>query len=428
MAQIFTDTSLVGPQSSRSKRDRTKVLWIGTVGFTLMFAVWLQFGVLSVPIAEEFGLSNSQVAWLIAVAALNGSLWRLITGIMADRWGGRSVMAVLMVMSAIPTYFVIYANSYTQLLIFAFLIGMAGNSFTIGVSWVSAWYPKDQQGLALGIFGAGNVGASVTKLVAPLLLAVLPAGGFLGGLIPGGWRFIPVMYALLLLVMAATTWFGSPKSDITPGAGVPLVQQFRVLSRLRVWRFSLYYVVVFGAYVALSGWMPTFYVKNFGLDLGMAALLTAMFIFPASLLRPLGGWLSDRHGARPIMYISLCTMVFASGAMMVPSNVWLFTALLFVVGIAMGVGKAAVFKHIPEYFPRDVGAVGGLVGLIGGLGAVALPPLFAYVQEWTGLSMQSATFGVLFAIALISLVWMQVVVSHDHRDSGHLPTADRSAG
>lgn len=393
-----------------------------------MFAVWLQFGVLSVPIAEEFGLTNSQVAWLIAVAALNGSLWRLITGIMADRWGGRSVMAVLMIVSAIPTYFVIYANSYTQLLIFAFLIGLAGNSFTIGVSWVSAWYPKDQQGLALGIFGAGNVGASITKLVAPVLLAVLPAGGFLGGLIPGGWRFIPVMYALLLLVMAAITWFGSPRPDITPGSGVPLSHQFRVLKKMRVWRFSLYYVVVFGAYVALSGWMPTFYVKNFELDLGMAALLTAMFIFPASLLRPVGGWLSDRHGARPIMYISLCTMVLASGAMMIPSNVWVFSLLLFVVGIAMGVGKAAVFKHIPEYFPKDVGAVGGLVGLIGGLGAVALPPMFAYAQELSGLSMQTATFGVLFAISLISLVWMQVVVSHDHRDRAHPAAAERDAG
>ncbi|QIK62510.1 NarK/NasA family nitrate transporter [Leucobacter viscericola] len=428
MAQTLSDTSSTVVQRSRSTRDRSKVLWIGTIGFTLMFAVWLQFGVLSVPIAEEFGLTNSQVAWLISVAALNGSLWRLITGIMADRWGGRSVMAALMVVSAIPTYFVIYADSYTQLLIFAFLIGLAGNSFTIGVSWVSAWYPKSQQGLALGIFGAGNVGASVTKLVAPLLLAVLPAGGFLGGLIPGGWRFIPVMYALLLLVMAAITWYGSPRPDITPGAGVPLAQQFRVLKKVRVWRFSLYYVVVFGAYVALSGWMPTFYVKNFGLNLGLAALLTALFIFPASLLRPVGGWLSDKHGARPIMYISLCTMVLATGAMMVPSNVWVFTVLLFVVGIAMGVGKAAVFKHIPEYFPKDVGAVGGLVGLIGGLGAVALPPLFAYAQEWTGLSMQSATFGVLFGIALISLVWMQVVVSHDHRDRAHPATADRDAG
>lgn len=412
-----------GGSSVRDLHKRTRVLWISTVGFTLMFAVWLQFGVLSVPIAEEFGLNNEQVAWLIAVAALNGSIWRLVTGLMADRWGGRRIMTLLLVVSAIPTYFVIYANSYETLLLFAFLIGLSGNSFTVGVSWVSAWYPKNKQGFALGVFGAGNVGASVTKLVAPALLAVLPLGGFLGGLIPGGWRFIPVMYAVLLLIMAAVTWFGSPRPDIEPGSGVPLRDQLRVLKHVRVWRFSLDYVVVFGSYVALSGWMPTFYVTNFDLDLGMAALLTALFIFPASLLRPVGGSLSDRFGARPIMYISLGTMVVATALMMIHMSVGPFTVLLCIVGVAMGLGKAAVFKHIPEYFPNDVGAVGGLVGLIGGLGAVVLTPMFAYVQTWTGWSMQTATFGVIFAISAIALVWMHSVIRGDQRARERLSAA-----
>ena len=169
------------------------------------------------------------------------------------------------------------------------------------------------------------------------------------------------------------------------------------LKQVRVWRFSLYYAVVFGAYVALAAWLPKYYVDVYGLSLHDGALLTALFIFPASLLRPVGGWMSDKFGARRVMYATFTTMLLASAVLMMPyghivlahddgttSDVlpWkvgvLLTVLVFVVGCAMGIGKAAVYKHIPEYFPHDVGSVGGLVGAFGALGGFFLPPLFAY--------------------------------------------------
>jgi MFS transporter, NNP family, nitrate/nitrite transporter len=411
---------------------RTAVLWLSTAGFTLMFAVWLMFGVLGIPIRNELGLSSVQLSWLTAVAILNGAIWRLFFGIATDRLGGRRVFTAMLLFTALPAFLVSRAGSYNELLIYAFLVGIAGNSFAVGIAWNSAWFPAERQGFALGVFGAGNVGASVTKLIGPALIVAVPAAGFLGGAVPGGWRFVPFSYGVLLLFMAAAVWFLIPREDKRPCQGRPLLDMMRPLKRLAVWRFSLYYVVVFGAYVALAAWIPRYYVDVFGLPLSQAALLTALFIFPASLLRPLGGWLSDVYGARRVMYWSFGSMLAATLLLSLPNghivlstpsaadpgatrevlkftmNVWLFTALVFVVGIAMGVGKAAVYKYIPEYFPKDVGAVGGLVGLLGALGGFVLPPLFAYSEWLTG--MPQTTFFILFLLTLASAVWLHLTV------------------
>ncbi len=426
----------VDPQE---KSARMRVLVVSTVAFTLMFAVWLMFGVLGIPIRDEFGLTDVQLSWITAVAVLNGSIWRLPAGILTDRLGGRRVFAAMLLLTAVPAYLVSTANSYGVLLFYAFLIGFAGNSFSAGIAWVSAWWPRNRQGLALGVFGAGNVGASVTKFIGPALIALVPAAGLAGGFIPGGWRFVPFLYAVLLVGMAVVLWFVAPRHDRRPGQGRSLASMLRPLKQLRVWRFSLYYVVVFGSYVALAAWLPKYYVDVYGLPLYEGALLTALFIFPASLLRPVGGWFSDRYGARRVMYATFGTMLVATGILMMPYgyivlertdgttsdvlpwsvNVWLFTGLVFLIGCAMGVGKAAVYKHIPEYFPHDVGAVGGLVGSLGALGGFFLPPLFAYTADWTG--MPQSTFLVLFLVTLAAAVWMHVTVMQMlHRASPEL--------
>ena len=409
-------------------KGRGRVLAMSSIGFTLMFAVWLMFGVLGIKIRDEFGLTDVQLSWIAAVAVLNGSLWRLPAGIAADRWGGRNVFVAMLAFTAIPAYLVSTATSYSVLLVYAFLVGFAGNSFSAGIAWVSAWWPQQRKGMALGVFGAGNVGASITKLIGPWMVTAVPAGGLLFGLIPGGWRSVPVVYAILLVVMAALTWILAPRRDKRPGQGRTVRELLAPLKQTRAWRFSLYYAVVFGAYVALAAWLPKYYVDVYGLTLGKAALLTALFIFPASLLRPMGGWLSDRLGARRVMYATFGTMLVATGVLMMPYGhivlvdgdgatsevlpwrvgVVLFTCLVFVTGCAMGIGKAAVYKHIPEYFPHDVGAVGGLVGSLGALGGYFLPPLFAYTTSWTG--MPQSTFFVLFCLTLAAFVWMHVTV------------------
>ena len=280
-----------------------RVLWMSTLAFTLMFAVWLMFGVLGVPIQKEFGLTDVELSWISAVAVLNGSMWRLPAGMLTDRIGGRKVTIALLVLTAIPCYFLTQVGSYGSLLILAFLVGFAGNLFSVGIAWNSAWTPRERQGYALGVFGAGNVGASVTKLLVVLFPALVVGGGAAtSGLFPSGWRVFPAIYTVALVVVAVLTFFVVPRQDRVAGAGKPLREMLAPLSHLRVWRFSLYYVAVFGAYVALSAWLPKYYVDNFGIELKTAALLATTFIFPASLLRPFGGLLSDRLGARRVMY------------------------------------------------------------------------------------------------------------------------------
>ena len=417
--------------SAASPPGAIRVLTLSTLAFTLMFAAWLMFGVLGIPIRDEFGLSDVQLSWLSAVAILNGSLWRLPAGIAADRYGGRVVFLVMLVVTAIFSYLVSQADSYGMLLVLAFLVGFAGNAFTAGIAWNSAWFPRERQGFALGIFGAGNVGASVTKFIGPVLITASAGGTYLG-FVEGGWRLVPVIYAVLLLAVAGALWVLTPRQDRKPGQGRSIREQLVPLRQLRVWRFSLYYVAVFGAYVALAAWLPKYYVDNFDISLSKAALLTATFIFPASLLRPLGGWLSDKLGARRVMYWTFGLMLATNFMLMMPDGHIVvrvqesydtsgvndvlpysmglvpFAALVFLLGCSMGIGKAAVYKHIPEYFPHEVGAVGGLVGMLGGLGGFFLPPMFAYTTAWTGLP--SSTFFVLFVLTLVCAVWMHLTV------------------
>lgn len=408
------------PHPEPSASGATRVLWISTLAFTLMFAVWMMFGVLGVAIKKELNLTDSQFAWIAAVAILNGSMWRLPAGMIADRIGGRKVFALLLLVSAVFSLAVAYAHSYVQLLVLAFFIGIAGNSFTAGISWNSAWATPERQGLALGIFGAGNLGASVTKFIGPVLITATAGQAYFGGLVSGGWRLVPVIYAVLLVLTAALVWFGTPAQDRTPGQGRSLSSRLLPLKHVQVWRFSLYYVAVFGAYVALSSWLPYYYVSHFTDNAGQpvslqtAALITASFIFPASLLRPLGGWVSDRFGARLAMRITFAIMLLTAAVLAMPrslmpwlANIGLFAVIVFIHGCAMGIGKAAVYKHIPTYYPEDVGAVGGLVGMLGGLGGFILPPLFAH---FTPTSYPGGTFLVMAVLTGICIVWMEVSI------------------
>jgi NNP family nitrate/nitrite transporter-like MFS transporter len=404
-----------------------RVLVMSTVAFTVMFAVWLMFGILGVEIQKELRISDVQLSWISAVAVLNGSMWRLPAGMLTERIGGRKVTVALLAVTAVPAYFVSTVHSYGWMLLLAFLVGFAGNLFSVGVAWNAAWFGRERQGLALGVFGAGNVGASVTKFIGPPLITGTAGLTFAFG-IQGGWRLVPVIYAVLLVVLAVVTWFVVPRQDRISGERKPIRAMLAPLSHVRVWRFSLYYMSVFGAYVALSAWLPKYYVDNFQIPLYQAALLTATFIFPASLLRPVGGWISDRIGARKAMYATFGVMLVTTGLLMMPNGhlvidhadgsesthlpyqlpLTAFVVLVFLLGCAMGIGKAAVYKHIPEYFPDNVGSVGGLVGMFGGLGGFILPPLFAYTKAWSGFP--TSTFFILFLLSAVCAIWMHLTI------------------
>ena len=407
-------------QSKFNPADQSRALWLSTIAFTACFAVWTIFSIIGVAIQKELGLNEFEFGLLVATPVLTGSVVRLILGVWTERWGGRLVFTVQMLAAAAATFALTYATTYAGYLLAALGIGLAGGSFIIGVAYVSRWYDADHQGTALGIFGAGNVGAAVTKFVAPFVMIAI------------GWRGVAEVWALGLTAMALV-FFLTAKDDPqlaerrAKGIKAPsLAEQFAPLRNLQVWRFSLYYFFVFGAFMALALWLPHYLIDVYGVDVRTAGMSAAMFSLSASLFRAYGGHLSDRFGARTVLYwsfgFSLILLLMLSyppadytihgrdGLITFSTSMglWPFVATLFALGFFMSLGKAAVFKHIPVYYPNNVGAVGGLVGMIGGLGGFVLPIVFGAALDLTGI--YTSCFMLLFALVGIALAWMHLSV------------------
>ncbi len=403
-----------------TRGQQNAALGMSTFAFTVCFAVWTIFSIIGVKIKEDLGLSDAQLGLLVGTPILTGSLVRVILGIWTDQIGGRIVYVLTMLLAAAATWLLSYATTYEMMLLAALGLGLSGGSFAVGVAYVSKWYPTSQQGTALGIFGAGNIGAAVTKLVAPFVMVAF------------GWPAVAQTWAAALVVTALVFWFTTkddPELVERRAKGIRArgtLLQMEPLKNIQVWRFSLYYFFVFGAFVALSLWLPRYLMGVYGLDIQTAGLLAAAFSIPASLFRVYGGYLSDRYGARAVMYVTfgvsaVCTFMLAyphtdyvihgvNGPIAFSTQMGLvpFVMTVFVLGFFMSLGKAAVFKHIPVYYPGNVGAVGGLVGMIGGLGGFVLPIAFGAMLDVTGL--WTSSFMLLFAIVAVSLLWMHFAI------------------
>lgn len=405
---------------------RTIALGMSTLSFTVCFAVWTIFSIIGIQIKKDLGLTDTQFGLLVGTPILTGSLIRLILGIWADQYGGRLVFAGVMVAAAIATWLLTYAYDYPTFLIAALGVGIAGGSFAVGIAYVSRWYEPSRQGTALGIFGAGNVGAAVTKFLAPFIM------------VAWGWKSVADIWAGALLVMAVV-FFLTTKDDPALAerrkAGVkpePISAMIEPLRNIQVWRFSLYYFFVFGGFVALALWLPRYLIGVYGLDITTAGMIGAAYSVPASLFRVYGGVLSDKFGARRVMYWTFGVSVVALFVMSYPPTQYIvkgiggpiaftlemglvpFTVAAFVLGFFMSLGKAAVYKHIPVYYPGHVGAVGGVVGLVGGLGGFVLPIAFGALNDLTGI--WTSCFMLLFLIAGTSLVWMHVSIRAMERE------------
>lgn len=387
------------------------VLASSTFAFTICFAVWMMFAVLGIPIKNQLGLNETEFGLLAATPVLTGSLIRVPLGIWTDRFGGRVVFFLLMLATVVPIYLIGYATQYWHFLALGLFVGLAGGSFSVGTPYVARWFGKERKGLAMGVFGAGNAGAALTKFVAPAIIAA------------AGWQMLPKVYALAMLVTALLFWFFSyTDKSHQVAANVPFSQQMAVLKDRRVWRYCQYYSVVFGGYVALALWMTKYYVAEYGFDIRLAALLAACFSLPGGLLRALGGWISDKYGAYKVTWavMWICWVCFfllsypqtsmsiktvsGSASMELGLSPLMFTGLLFIVGIAMAVGKASVFKFIADDFSDNIGAVSGVVGLAGGLGGFVLPILFGALVDLTGV--RTSAFMLLYGTVCVSLVWM----------------------
>jgi MFS transporter, NNP family, nitrate/nitrite transporter len=395
----------------RITRQSWSVLIVSTLAFTVCFMVWMMFGVIGIPIRKALNLNSTEFGLLTAMPVLAGSLVRVPLGIWTDRFGGRIVMAVLMAVTVPAIWLMAYATQYWHFLVIGLFVGLAGGSFSVGTPYVARWFPKQRQGMAMGVYGAGNSGAAVNKFVAPVLLVAF------------GWAVVPKVYAA---VMLGTLLLFCLFSHSDPGHLVPtnvrFGDQLKALRDPKVLRYCQYYSIVFGGYVALSLWMVQYYVGEFGLDIRVAALLAACFSLPGGVLRAIGGVLSDRFGAHSVtwwvMWVSwIClfllsypqfdlTVITANGpkSFHLGQNVYSFTALMFVLGIAWAFGKASTFKYISDDYAHNIGAISGIVGLAGGLGGFVLPIMFGALMDLTGV--RSSAFMLLYGIVWVSLIWM----------------------
>ena len=413
------------PSSAIDASDQVRALWLSTLAFTVCFAVWTIFAIIGIQIKADLGLSDTQFGLLVGTPILTGSLIRLILGIWSDQYGGRLVYTLTMLSAALMTALLTFAYDYPTFLLAALGVGIAGGSFSVGVAYVAKWYPKEKQGTALGIFGAGNVGAAVTKFAAPVIMVAY------------GWRTVALVWAAAL-ALVAIAFYVMTKDDpdlaqrrASGQKPEPLSAMLGPLKNVQVWRFSLYYFFVFGAFVALALWLPRYLIGVYGLDIKTAGAIGALYSIPASIFRAYGGHLSDKFGARRIMYWTFLVSVVCTFILSYPPTQYViegihgpvtfstrmglvgFVVTAFVLGFFMSLGKAAVYKHIPVYYPDRVGAVGGVVGLVGGLGGFVLPIAFGALNDLTGV--WQSCFWLLFLIVAVSLVWMHFAVREMER-------------
>jgi len=393
------------------KGQALSVLMVSTLAFTVCFMVWMMFAVIGIPIKKALGLNATEFGLLTAMPVLTGSLIRVPLGIWTDKYGGRIVMALLMAFTVPAIWLMSYATAYWHFLAIGLFVGLAGGSFSVGTPYVARWFPKKQQGFAMGVYGAGNSGAAVNKFVAPALVVAF------------GWAMVPQVYAAIMLGTVVLFWLFSysDPTHLVP-SHIKFSDQLKSLKDPKVMKYCQYYSIVFGGYVALSLWMVQYYVGEFGLDIRSAALLAACFSLPGGVLRAAGGWMSDKWGAHSVtwwvLWVSwIClfllsypqtdfTIATTSGpkTFHIGLNIYAFTTLMFILGIAFAFGKASVFKYISNDYSDNIGTISGIVGLAGGLGGFVLPIMFGALMDLTGI--RSSAFMLMYGVVWVSLIWM----------------------
>lgn len=404
-------TTLPPGDSPQRTRQAWSVLIVSTFAFTVCFMVWMMFGVIGIPIKKMLNLNSTQFGLLMSMPVLTGSLVRVPLGIWTDRFGGRIVMAAVMAATVPAIWMMGYATEYWHFLTIGLFVGLAGGSFSVGTPYVARWFPKHRQGTAMGVYGAGNSGAAVNKFVAPVILVAF------------GWTMVPQVYAAIMLGTLVLFWLFSYSDPAhLVASNVKFTDQLKALKDPKVLKYCQYYSIVFGGYVALSLWMVQYYVGEYGLDIRVAALLAACFSLPGGVLRAIGGMLSDKYGAHSVtwwvMWVSwIClfllsypqtdfTILTVNGAQTfhIGLNVYVFTGLMFLLGICWAFGKASVFKYISDDYPQNIGAISGIVGLAGGMGGFILPILFGALMDLTGI--RSSAFMLMYGVVWVSLIWM----------------------
>lgn len=388
------------------KPGASLALFLSTSAFAVSFAVWGLIGAMAPTFAETYGLSAKEKSVMIAIPVLLGALGRIPAGLLADRFGGRRVFTAILLFSAIPATLIGLSDSYAALIGLGLFLGIAGSTFPVGIGFTSKWFTPDQQGTALGVYGMGNIGQSLAVFGAPVLAILV-----------GSWRPVFFVFAAISAIWAAVfyVYARDVASETKPKT---MSENLAVLRREPIaWVLSLFYFLTFGGFVAFSIYLPTLLRDNFGLSPADAGARAAGFVILATLMRPVGGMLADRKGGARVLvavFLAVAVLGILMGCPWMPT----FTIGALGAAAALGLGNGAVFKLVPQYFPKETATVTGLVGAFGGLGGFFPPLVLGVVRDASG----AYTWGFIF-LALFALMCLGVNYFVFLRSSGSFRTA-----
>lgn len=387
-----------------------RALLLATLAFAACFSVWTLYAVMGITLQVQLNLTATEYGVLLAAPIFTGAILRLPLGMLADKLSARLLWLVQM-LAVVPALLLLpLANSYSSYLLLGLWFGISGVSFSLGVRYVSQWFASSSQGRALGLFGVGNAGVAITFVLVPLAIEYV------------GWHWVGPIYGTGLLLITVLFALLAPKEPTQDTAARPALSLRQLSTDARIWRFSLYYYFVFGSFLALLLWLPQYYMQAYRMDVQQAMAFTLFFAATSSMVRALGGWFADRYGGRAVnwsvFWVCIVCLFFLSYPpttlvihglekdvqLEIAMNVWWFTLLIFIIGVAQGFGRASVYKVIHDYYPHHMGSAGGFVAAIGALGGCTLPIMFGVAQDVLGIV--TGCFMILYGVLALCMITM----------------------
>ncbi|MDF2652423.1 MAG: nitrate/nitrite transporter [Paenibacillus sp.] len=365
-----------------------------TFSLILGFMVWVILSSLVPYIKEDIQLSAGQLAWVTAIPVLFGSILRIPVGYWTNRYGARKLFVVSFIILLAPVYWVSMANSFADLIIGGLFLGVGGAVFSVGVTSLPKYYPKERHGFVNGIYGIGNLGTALTAFSAPV------AASFLG------WEKTVLLYMVLLGIFIALNYVFGDKNE--PKVVTSLSDQIKGIYRNeKLWLLCLFYFITFGSFVAFTVYLPNFLVSHFELTKVDAGLRTAGFIVMATLMRPVGGWMGDKWNPFKILMFVFGGLTISAVLLSFAPSIEIYTVGCLTIALCAGTGNGTIFKLVPLYFSKQAGIANGIISAMGGLGGFFPPLMLTLIFKLTG--HYAIGFMALSQVALASLIlviWM----------------------
>lgn len=360
-----------------------------TLNLILGFMVWVIISSLMPFITEDIVIPPGKLAMVTAIPVVLGSILRIPLGYYANIFGARIVFLVSFVLLLFPVYYISEASTMTDLIIGGLFLGIGGAVFSVGVTSLPKYYPKERHGFVNGMYGVGNLGTAVTTFSAPIVATQV------------GWALTVKLYLILLLVFIVLNFFFGDRHEAK--VKTPIMEQIKgVYKNEKLWFFSLFYFITFGSFVAFTVYLPNFLVSNFELDKVDAGMRTAGFIAIATFFRPIGGWLADRFQPLFLLVGTFAVYTVAAILLAFSPDITLYTVGCLAIAVSAGIGNGVIFKLVPFYFNKQAGIVNGIVSMMGGLGGFFPPILLSTIHAATG--QYSIGFMLLSQVALASLI------------------------